>query len=586
MLRKLLPLCGLPAAVLLVAVLCACRPAKSYRAERFDVDIAVESGGAATITETVVFAFRNGPFTYVYREVPLRRTDGIEVLAAGEEGRAYAPGSGPGQYQVRQKGKSLRVTWRFDPTENAARTFVLAYRVRGLIRQEGVRNALRWAALPADHDYGITAAQVTVRLPEQVGPVAGAEVLAGHGQVGVLGRNVSFLAEQVERDQPLTIAIWFPHGQIGGVPPLWQQRELAQAARAPLWIAGAGLIVVAAVGGAVWAWSRYGRVRVPGKVGAVTAPPDDLPPGLASALVHAGARPADIVATLFDLSRRGVLAVEAGEPAGLLRRRPSFAFRLRTLPEALPPFEELTLWVAFAPRPEGRLSRAQRAALAQPDRAALERVAAGSGAVPMERLGESLRAKHSLLERAYDAELYGRGLFDRGRDRIRGTWMAVGLVLFGLGVGSIAVPVLWGELFGPWPLLVAGALILTGLGLVLLGSAASRRTEVGEQAARSWEAFRRHLRGMARGRPRPEEAGLLEAYLPYALAFGLGPRWARQWQAAGVSVPAWFRTLGEQAEAGRETGAFVALIAAASASSATGGAVAGGAAGGGASGAG
>ncbi len=583
MLRKLLPFCGLLSAVLLASVLCACRPAKSYRAERFDVDIAVEPGGAATITETVVFAFRNGPFTYVYREVPLRRTDGIEVLAAGEEGRAYTPGSGPGQYEVRQKGSSLRVTWRFEPTQNAARTFVLAYRVRGLIRQEGVRDALRWAALPVDHDYGITAAQVTVRLPEQVGPVAGAEVLDGHAQVGVLGRHVSFLAEQVERDQPLTIGVWFPHGQVGGVPPLWQQRELAQAARAPLWIAGAGLILVAAVGGAVWAWRRYGRVRVPQKVGAVTAPPDDLPPGLASALVEDSARPVAIVATLFDLSRRGVLAVEAAEPAGLLRRRPSFAFRLRALPEALQPFEELTLWVAFAPRPEGRLSRAQRAALAQPDRAALERVAAGGEAVPMERLGEDLRAKRSLLERAYDAELYGRGFFDRAGDRIRGTWMAVGLALLGLGFGAIAVPVLWGELFGPWPLLLVGALILAGLGLVLLGSAASRRTEAGEQAARSWEAFRRHLSGMARGRLRPEEAGLLEAYLPYALAFGLGRRWARQWQATGGGVPTWFRALGEQAE----TGAFVALIAAASASAATGGAAAaGGAAGGGASGAG
>ena len=587
MLRKVLPICGLLAALLLVAVLSACAPAKSYRAERYDVDIAVQADGSAVVTETVTFAFRNGPFTYAYREIPLERTDGLEAVKVYEEDQAYALGTGPGQYEVRRRGDSLRITWHFAPTENSARTFVLAYRVRGLIRQEGVRDALRWAALPSEHDYGITTAQVTVRLPEQAGPVAGAEVLDGHAQVGVLGRNVSFLAEQVERDQPLTIAIWFPHGQIGGVPPLWQQRELAQAARAPLWIAGAGLILVAAVGVGAWAWRRYGRVPVPHKVGAVTAPPDDLPPGLAAALVDGGARPGGVVATLFDLSRRGVLAVESAETAGLLRRRPSFAFRLQSLPGALQAFEELILWVAFAPRPEGRLSRAQREALTQPDRAALERVAAGGEPAPLERVGADLRAKRSLLERAYDAELYQRGLFDRRRDRTRGIWMVVGLVLLGLGVASFVVPVLWGELFGAWPLLVTGALILAGLGQVLLGSAASRRTEAGERAARSWEAFRRHLRGMARGRPRPGEAGLMEAYLPYALAFGLGSRWARQWQAAGVSVPAWFRTLGEQAEAGRETGAFVALIAAASASAATGaGAAAGGAAGGGASGAG
>jgi hypothetical protein len=588
MLRKLLPICGLLAAVLLAAVLSACGPAKSYRAERFDVDIAIAPGGAATVTETVVFAFRNGPFTYAFREIPLERTDGIEAVRVYEDDRPYALGTGSGQYEVRQRGDSLRITWHFDPTENAARTFVLAYRVRGLIRQEGVRDALRWAALPPEHDYGITTAQVTVQLPEQAGPVAGAEVLDGHAQVGVLGRSVSFLAEQVERDQPLTIAVWFPHGQIGGVPPLWQQRELAQAARAPLWIAGAGLIAVAAVGGAVWAWRRYGRVPVPHKVGAVTAPPDDLPPGLASALVEGGARPADIVATLFDLSRRGVLAVEAGEPEGLVRRRPSFAFRLRTLPEALPPFEALTLLVAFGQQPEGGPSRVKREAPTQPDRAALEHLASAGEPVPLERVGANLRARRNLLrlQLAYDAELRARGLLDPARDRIRAVWTAVGLAVLGLGIASIAVPVVWGELFGPWPFLVTGALVLAGLGLVVVGSAAPRRTEAGEQAARSWEAFRRHLRGMAGGRPRPGETGLLEPYLPYALAFGLGRRWARQWRAAGISVPAWFRTLGEQAEAGREVGAFVALIAAASSAAATGGAVAGGAAGGGASGAG
>ncbi|MDI7275369.1 MAG: DUF2207 domain-containing protein, partial [Anaerolineae bacterium] len=322
MIRKLLPILGLIAAAVLLLALAACRPGKSYRAERYDVDVVVEPDGSATVTETVSFAFRTGPFTYVFREIPLARTDGIEGVMVYEEGEAFAEGSGPGQYRVQRKPQAVRVTWYFSPTENSARTFVLAYRVKGLIRQEGTQDALRWGALPREHNYGITTAQVVVRLPEQVGPVAGAQVLAGRGQVGVLGRQVSFLAEQVEPDQPLTIGIWFPHGQLRGVPPAWQEREMAQAERAPLWVALAALIVGAGVVGGIWAWRRHGRVRVPGAAGAVTAPPDDLPPGLAGTLLGGGARFSDVVATLFHLSSRGALAAEATEGA-TRRRRPS-----------------------------------------------------------------------------------------------------------------------------------------------------------------------------------------------------------------------------------------------------------------------
>ncbi len=583
--RRLGMATGLLAAALLALAIAGCQRNKSYRAERFDVDMLLYDDGSATITETVTFAFRGGPFTYAFRAIPNRETDGISGLAVYEDGRAYSVGREPGQYQVQPQGGELRVTWHFPRTENQARTFVLSYHVAGLIRQEGAQDALRWTAVPSQHDYGISQSQVVLRLPARVGPPDGARVLDGHAQPGILGRQVSFLASEIEPNQPLAVGVWFPHGQFQGVPPAWQARAQAQAARARLWLALAALILAIGLAGALWAWRRYGREPVATVRGPLVAPPGDLAAGLSGGLLHNGAILADAVATLFDLSRRGVLAVQ--EIEGRALGGPGFAFRLLAAPAELRPFEEYTLQMAFLDAIAGgrRLGRRERQALLQPDRNSLEGLLAEGRTVELGQAARSLQANWRRLARLYDGELYERGLFVANRDRIRGRLIAAGLAVMALGVLTVAVPAVWEALFGPWPLLVTAALLLAGLALLLAGVLTARRSVAGEQAAEEWKAFRRHLRQMARGRPQPDQAALFEGYLPYALAFGLGRGWAHQMKALGLAAPTWFRAL--QAEAAAQSAAFIAMMAAASAGAqSSGGAAAGGAAGGGASGAG
>lgn len=563
--KRLAAIAWLAAAVLLVVVAGACQRSKTYRAQAFDVAIAVYENGSATITETVTFAFQGGPFTYVFREIPTGKTGGIEGLAVSEGETAYTLGSAPGQYQVQDRDGALRVTWHFPPTENMRRTFVLTYRVNGLIRQEGGQDALRWAAIPPEHSYGITRSAVTVRLPARVGPITGAQVLDGRADIGRAGQEVTFRAGDVEADQPLVIGVWFPHGQLTGVPPAWQERAMAQAARSPLWIALAGVLVVLGLAGAITAALRYGRVPAAAPAGPVNRPPSDLAPGLAGALVHNGARAPDILATLFDLGRRGVIAVEETEVRSGRRPRRSFAFMQLAAPPDLRPFEVATLDAAFS------------------------KAAADERRVSLKDLAAGLVKRMRPATRLYDAALYEAGLFGAERDRIRRGLISGGIGALVLALAPVAVAIVWGALFGLWPLLVTAALAVDGLALLLVGSAASRRKTAGEQAAGEWRAFRRHLVQMAHSRKGAADLGArLEEYLAYAVAFGLESRWTRQMAAAGARVPAWFRALSREAQAGAESAAFIAMIAAVSASMAgsAGAAAAGGAAGGGASGAG
>jgi hypothetical protein len=63
---------------------------KSYQAERFDVTIAVQPDGTLNVTETIVFRFTGGPFTYVFRELVFNDLDEIDNLQASLDGQALA----------------------------------------------------------------------------------------------------------------------------------------------------------------------------------------------------------------------------------------------------------------------------------------------------------------------------------------------------------------------------------------------------------------------------------------------------------------------------------------------------------------
>ena len=84
--------------------------AKSYSAERFDSRIRVVDGGALEVTETLTFRFESGTFSRVFRDIPRRRTDGIEILRASMDGRPFPFGTDTNQASIRRDGKSLGKT--------------------------------------------------------------------------------------------------------------------------------------------------------------------------------------------------------------------------------------------------------------------------------------------------------------------------------------------------------------------------------------------------------------------------------------------------------------------------------------------
>ena len=155
-----------PTALLLLLLLTAgaTAEAKSYSADRYDSRIVVLADGSLEVVETVVFRFEDGPFTYVFREIPTRRTDAIEVVSAAMDGRQLPIGKNTGEVEIR-RGSPIHVRWHFAPRSNSNHTFVLTYRVRGVVQKSAGGDLLEWIALPTKHDYRIDSSEVIVEAP-------------------------------------------------------------------------------------------------------------------------------------------------------------------------------------------------------------------------------------------------------------------------------------------------------------------------------------------------------------------------------------------------------------------------------------
>jgi len=287
--------------------------AKEYSADRFDVQAAVQADGSLLVTETVVFRFVGGPFTYVFRTLPTDYTDGITEITASMDGVAFPPGQGAGQVEIRGRDP-IKVTWHFAPTSDSTHTFVLRYRLLGVIRQERDTDLLLWYALPTDYDYRIASSTVRVTFPSTATLLSAPEVRKGRATVETGVGQVTFTARDLKADSTLLVALHFPPGSLVEAPPQWQVRQTQAQQAAPGFLAAALAVLAAGAAGLVAFWTRQRRETAAFAASELnyTAPPSDLSPAIAGVLNSTGAQAAwsQALGTMFELGAAGCSALK------------------------------------------------------------------------------------------------------------------------------------------------------------------------------------------------------------------------------------------------------------------------------------
>lgn len=539
---------------------------KSYSADRFDVDILVEQGGSLLVTETVVYRFVGGPFTYIFRELPTDLTDGITVLEGSIDGRTVSYGTQPGQLE--QSGSDpVRLTWHFEPTSNTTRTVVLRYRVAGVVRQSASGDEMRWQALPDEYDFAIGSSSTTVRWPAGIAPLAEPAILAGNPQVSVSGNQARFTLQTLAANSPLVISLTYPAGSLISQPPAWQAAQQAarqtQARFAPFWIGGGAAILLV---GLTWVLRQAPRTATRSdRRGVAYDPPGKMAPGLTGALLSIGSGTGweSALGTLFDLAEQGVLEIEES-PEQKWYRKHEFIVRLRERPSTLLPHQEALLEMLFSNK---------------------------QGQVKTIKLSELQNVVTSRRWKQYTetvkAELKAAHLFAEANQRRRNGLMSIGALLIFGGMASLLL--MFTPATGSAFALVSGSLILVGLTAVIVGATILPLTPEAIQEAAAWQRFANYLRRVSQGKEVVDSPNMFIKYLPFAAAFGLLHSWSEHFAKEGwMEVPPYFKALpGHSPE--DSMAAFVAMSAASSSSggaAAGAGAAAAGAAGGGAAGAG
>lgn len=516
---------------------------KSLYWDGWDTTLTILPNGDLHVIERQRINFTDGTFTFGFREIPLAKTGGITGISVSEPGvGVYSQGGfnkQPFTFDVTQEGGDQSIRWYFPPTTNQIRTFDIAYTVKDALRVYDTGDKLQWQAIATDRDFPVREASVKVVLPSgaEFQIIDSAGVAATWGQ-SADGSSVTFLAnESMSPSDSMEVGIEFTHGIIPNQMPAWQDEFdnefFYDESVKPFVNAGFGLLAfVLIVGGPALVflvWYMRGRDPQVGPVPEyINEPPDDLPPGIIGTLIDEKAEMRDVVATIVDLGRKGVLQIEETNKKGWLGLgSPDFVFEKLDSDVPLNAVESAVMKGIF----KGSRS-----------------------SVELSDLRNKFYKTLPKIQTKLYKEMESRGLFRKNPESTRKLWRGIGfaLVTFGIGIG-ICLGSVFAEYTTMFPCLFGG-MVLTGIAVIIAGGAMPAKTVKGSEAAARWNAFKVYLQRIDKLEDLETVGELFEKYLPYAMAFGIRDSFVRKFAAEpSTPMPTWWIPYGAHLYGGPST---------------------------------
>lgn len=489
----------------------ASQPTLEPEISRYAAIVDVRKSGMLHIAEAVTYDFQGRPTAAISRTITTRErydadndrvydVTGLTVRAVEAEATASVSST--------DATDTVDVSFAEPRTQQVSLAF--EYNVRGAVAATPDGLEVRWPVVQG-FDVSITDATVqwnaggvvwlsclagapgtskpctTAQLMEVSRPTMRQQGLrAGDEMVGILGLSA---ASGVTADADLQARWSLARGFTASGTPL----EVA------LVVLALGLLAALAL------WWLRGRdshlddtaVRSPlldrGESSALFAPPSGVRPGQMGTLVDERADLVDVSATVIDLAIRNYLFVEELPDPGYGRR--DWLLHRRNEPgDELLPYEREIFQALFL----------------------------DSSSVRVSELGDQLRSRLPAIQALMYDDMVDQGWFAERPDSVRSRWSTAGWVLLGTGAVLTVVLALAGT-FG----LVGVAVVLAGAALAASGQLAPARTSKGRRVLNELPAFRAYLESPdVTSIPPSQREELISRFLPYALVFGLGDRWA------------------------------------------------------------
>lgn len=509
--------------------------AKTFIVDRFDVTIDIQPGNIMLVMDTITANFAGNPADCFSLDLDMQQVDSVEILSAAMDGTIMPHGTAAGQVEVQGAVMPQRIIWHFPATSEAKHTFTLQYRVTGGIRREADRDSLIWQVIAKNHEFEIVDSAVTVNYPAGVKLFEAPKIQGRLTQVEQTSDTQVILSvHEIWDGVELVAYVCFPLGSVITELPQWQIPEKLrdEQFKAAIPFGALALLVVLLAGGLPLAaiWRRNNApLEVVFRREEQTSPPDNLPPTLAHILINElQVDQNQIIATLVHLAIRGYIKVEQVLPDDNHGKDDFLIKNVDRDRAELRKYETALLNKAFRTR-HGIL-----------DQISLSRLS-------MELMDYQPQFASLITEEALKA-----GLLDEERQAQRRKASGIGLVALAAGAVLLIIAAL--GILNLRLELVQAATVLAGVALgaasiflfsLILTKNWNILSNQGAQNGERWLAFYKHLKGLTR-----TETGLhsewMDAYLPYALAFGFGKAWVRAFRKQKIETPAtWFETNGD-----------------------------------------
>ena len=527
----------------------AAQSSSDVRWTSYNVDLTVADDGTVHVREYQVIQF-DGQFRKGFANIPLSHIDdigNIQVSLASGAGGTPTPATHvspsaytqqTGTYTYAERSGMMEIDYAFEPTSYGAaadqntRIVVLDYDVKGVIRVysdvEPANQQLWWTAISSDvtEVAPIDGARVTITLPEAV-PVD--QTVARPENPETDGKTFTWTKSNLGAGDDFEVRLQFPpitHTQT----PAWQAvddqiRQERQQADEKSAVAGtmflaAGLLLL--VGGSVLLYGIwYTRGRDP-EIGLVAdiipEPPDDLRPGAAGTLIDETVQSRDVIATVLDLARRGVIRMDEKKTEGFMGfgRQTTYEFELQDHTQGLSNYEEVLLNAIFGINKEP------------------------GARVAMANVQAAFQMREAEIYEGFYDELVAHKYFDASPEVTRARWRVlawVGPILAAIVI--ILIIALSGASSG-WIVLPIAAAIILGIAGGRIAGAMPRKTLAGAEAAAKWKAFKRYLDDIEEHADLDKSREIFDKYLPYAVAFGIEDSWVTKFSQVNTPMPEWF----------------------------------------------
>ncbi|MEX2420552.1 MAG: DUF2207 domain-containing protein, partial [Actinomycetota bacterium] len=429
-----------------------------------------------------------------------------------------------GNFTIRIGDPDVEITGRH--------TYTIVYRVDGAMNGFETHDELYWNAIGDQWEQSILLMTVRVTGPASVTRIACFQgpfgSTFGCDRAEIKNDNAVFSHSNVPAYSAMSLVVALPAGSVESTAPILEERWSLDRAfeRTPATVGGGiGLLALMVVGfgGLMWRRGRDVRFRgsqidqvMGGPVETETqtvplfekgvsvvefAPPEDLCPGQVGTLIDEEANTLDVSATIVDLAVRKYLVIEEVEKT----------------------------W--FLGKPDWKFSRLQPATdeLLQYERKLLDGLFEDGDQVELSDLRKKFAPR---LQKVKD-ELYDdvvRRKWFRGRpDKVRQTWVGIGVGALLLGMGATFALARW-TTFG----LLGIPLVLGGLLLIIGAKKMPARTAKGTAMTRRVNGFRvviekaeEHMSKWA------EQENVFTRLLPYAVVFGVTDKWAKAFESLG-----------------------------------------------------